>query len=99
MSVLKVDGGGGEIRLGDGDRVSAGCGGERNGIASARLAHSLRIYRRGAVLANQTAAGLIETDRTADVAGIHHRGHVAVGLAIEQKAHFRPIDTHGEAIY
>src|SRR5205823_2798096 len=76
----------GKIVCGDHNGITHSFCFDWNRIASARLAHTLRIDRRSAVLAGDSRGALVEAHRSADRAGIIDRGHVAVRFAIKQKA-------------
>src|SRR5205823_3038963 len=75
-----------EIVCGDHNGITRSFCFEGDRITSARLAHTLRIDRRSAVLAGYACSALVEAYRAADRAGIIDRGYLAVRLAIEQEA-------------
>src|SRR5436309_12455652 len=81
-----------QVSLRDYDRIrSSRCiHGDR--IASTALSNRLRIHWRGAIFANQSGAGAIESDRAADLASIEDGSNVAIRLLIKEKAYFGAVD-------
>src|SRR5690348_4918985 len=55
---------------------------QRNGVAAAALAYALRIHRRRAVLADQSAASFVKAHSSADLAGVEDGRNFAVRLTI-----------------
>src|SRR5205807_264963 len=68
------------------------------GIAAAAIAHSRRIHRRAAILADQSLRAVgIEADGPADGTRIHHRRDLAVRLLVDEEAYRLAVDLGGIA--
>ncbi len=60
---------------------------EWNWVAAASLTDTLRVDGCGTIFANEAAGSFVKTDTAAYLTGVKDRSHLAVGFAIEQKAH------------
>src|SRR5947199_6766611 len=74
-----------QVGLLDDDGVAALAGMQGDRITASALSYSLRIDRRGTVLADEPLRGLVVADRTTDLASVEYGGDLAVRLLIEQK--------------
>src|SRR6202007_1813854 len=89
--LLEVPSAGGQSALGDDHPVLEHRRLQRDGIASAGLAHGHLIDRRSTILADQTRLVAVEANRTADFAGVKQHGYLVVRLAIEEEPHRRAV--------
>src|SRR5277367_3638179 len=79
---------GGNIGLGNYNRICCNLRLQRHRIAAARHSHRLRINWSGTVLADHSMRTFVESDAATDLAGVEQRSNFAIRLLIEPEAHF-----------
>src|SRR5450755_3762598 len=84
-------GAGRDVGLSNDDRFGGLFSVQRNRIAATRRAYGLSVDRRGAVLAHHAIWSLVETHRSANLAGVEYSCNFAIGFLVEPEANLGPM--------